>query len=213
MRKSTLNCRFDEIRRDERERDRHIDFADAASLAFRNFFRGGRRIFRKLFEPVPSAFGLAFTTPRLLLFFPIMGALAFAVMALFRKERAPGLAVITIVAALGLVALNQADLTAPTSSNLQAAEIADWNWQKDPTFGGRGTIKWNVVVRNKSDQNIRNAKVEFTTYDKNGKLVASTFAFVDAIPPGQSRSTNSFADFYGTEVTAKTQLGEVYFAN
>jgi hypothetical protein len=142
-----------------------------------------------------------------------MGALAFAVMALFRKERAPGLAVITIVAALGLVALNQADLTAPTSSNLQAAEIADWNWQKDPTFGGRGTIKWNVVVRNKSDQNIRNAKVEFTTYDKNGKLVASTFAFVDAIPPGQSRSTNSFADFYGTEVTAKTQLGEVYFAN
>ncbi len=105
------------------------------------------------------------------------------------------------------------NLTAPSTSNLTAAEIVDWNWQKDPTFGSRGTIKWNVAVRNKSNQNIQNVKVEFTTYDKAGRLVSSTFAFVSAIPPGQSRSTNSFADLYGTEATARVHLGEVYFAN
>jgi hypothetical protein len=159
------------------------------------------------------ALGLSLTTPRILLFFPIMVTLASTVIALFRREKAPGAALIVIALAIGLVALNENDLKAPSTSNLGAAEIVDWSWQKDPSFGGRGTIKWNVLVRNKSSQNIRNVKVELTTYDKSGKLVSSTFAFVDAIPAGQSRSTNSFADFYGMESTAKIQLGEIYFAN
>jgi hypothetical protein len=38
MRKSTVNRRFDEIGREERKRDRHIDLADAALLAFGNSF-------------------------------------------------------------------------------------------------------------------------------------------------------------------------------
>jgi hypothetical protein len=158
------------------------------------------------------ALGLSLATPRILLFFPIMVTLASSVVALFRQERGRGAALIVICFAVGLVVLNGYDLGAPSTSNLGAAEIADWNWAKDPTFGGRGTIKWNVSVRNKSSQYIRNVKVELTTYDKNGKLVSSTFAFVEAIPPDQSRSTNSFADLYGTESTAKVQLGEVYFA-
>jgi len=159
------------------------------------------------------ALGLSLTTPRILLFFPIMVTLASAVIALFRREKAPAAALIVICLAIGFVVLNGYDLSAPSSSNLGAAEIVDWNWKKDPTFGSRGTIKWNVSVRNKSDRNIKNAKVEFATYDKTGKLVSSTFAFVDAIPAGQSRSTNSFADLYGNESTATVKLGEVYFAN
>jgi hypothetical protein len=156
---------------------------------------------------------LSLTTPRLLLFFPIMATLAFAVIAMARKEKAQGLAVIVILLAIGLVVLNQYDVSAPSSVNLDAAEIVDWNWQKDPRFGSRGTIKWNVQVRNKSTQNIRNVKVELTTYDKGGKLITSTFTFVDAIPPGEVRSSNSYADYYGTESTAKVQLGEVHFAH
>lgn len=44
--KSTINGRFHEIRREERERDRHIDLAGAASFTFRNFFGAGRRVVR-----------------------------------------------------------------------------------------------------------------------------------------------------------------------
>ena len=46
MRKSTDNRRFDEIGREERKRDGHIDLADAAPLAFRKclgYDRRGRR--------------------------------------------------------------------------------------------------------------------------------------------------------------------------
>jgi hypothetical protein len=104
------------------------------------------------------------------------------------------------------------DLAAPTSSNLSAAKIDDWNWRQDASFGSRGTIKWNVKVRNKSDRNISSAKVELTTYDSQGKLVASTFTYVQAIPPGEVRSSDSFADLYRTEQRAVVQLTEVRFA-
>jgi hypothetical protein len=40
MRKSTVNRRFDEIGREERKRDRHVDLADAAPLSLRDAFRG-----------------------------------------------------------------------------------------------------------------------------------------------------------------------------
>ena len=55
MRKSTVNRRFDEIGREERERDRHIDLADAAPLAFRNSFGRGSDVSGKFIEPTASA--------------------------------------------------------------------------------------------------------------------------------------------------------------
>jgi hypothetical protein len=135
-----------------------------------------------------------------------------AVISLFRKERGRAGAVIVIVLAIGLVLLNAADMQAPTTSNLSSAEVVDWNWQKDPTFGGHGTIKWNVEVRNKSTQNISNVKVGFATYDDQRKLVASTFTYVQAIPAGQTRTENGYADLYGTEQKAMVQIQEVNFA-
>src|SRR6516165_1785018 len=54
-RKSTVNRRFDEIWREERERDRHIDLADAAPLAFGNCFGGGRNVSCEFIEPTASA--------------------------------------------------------------------------------------------------------------------------------------------------------------
>ena len=120
-----------------------------------------------------------------------------------------------IVLAIGLLAFSETGTVIPgggSSSNLAAAEIIGWNWRKDPSFGTKGTIKWNVQVRNKSSENISSVKVEFTTFDKSGKLVASTFTYVSAIPPSQTRSSESFADLYMTEDTATVQIADVRFS-
>ena len=97
-------------------------------------------------------------------------------------------------------------------ANLQAVEIVDWNWKKDPSFGTGGTIKWNVQVRNISNKYIESVRVDFTTYDAGGQLVATTFTFVDAIPPGETRSVQSYADLYGTETRSTVQIVNVWFA-
>ena len=55
MRKSTVNRRFDEIGREERKQDRHINFADAAPLAFRNCLGGGYPVSCQFIEPTASA--------------------------------------------------------------------------------------------------------------------------------------------------------------
>jgi hypothetical protein len=125
--------------------------------------------------------------------------------------------VVVLVLGIGLWALNEmpinSSLAASRSSNLDAAEIVDFNWRKDPDFGTHGTIKWNVQVRNKSSKNIESVKVEFTTYDAAGKLVAATFAYVSAIPAGQIRAEDSYADLYKTEDNAKAIISEVNLAN
>jgi hypothetical protein len=55
MRKPTVNRRFDEIGREERKRDRHIDLTDAAPLAFGNSFGRGLDVSCKFIEPPASA--------------------------------------------------------------------------------------------------------------------------------------------------------------
>jgi hypothetical protein len=159
---------------------------------------------------------LTLNTPRLLLFFPLMGTLGCAAISLLRKEKGRPGAVLVLILEVGLWVLSGMDSLSLTpgvdSSNLDAAEIADFNWRMDPSFGTRGTIKWNVEVRNKSSQNISTVKVDFTTYDQSGKLIATTFTYVNAIPPGQTRSTESYADLYGTEVRANAQISDVRLA-
>lgn len=151
-------------------------------------------------------------TPRILIFFPVMAAVGFSIIALFRREKAPALSVLVLLGGVGLWMLSGVVSVAPTTLNLDAAEITSMNWRKDPSFGTRGTIKWNVEVRNKSAQNIGTAKVEFSTYDSGGNLVSSTFTYVRAIPAGQSRADNSYADLYGTEQRAQARITEVRFA-
>jgi hypothetical protein len=99
-----------------------------------------------------------------------------------------------------------------TSANRNAVELVDWSWNKDPSFGGRGTIKWNVQVRNISSKYIASVRVEFTSYDSAGKLIATISTYVHAIPPGQTGSADSFADLYKTEAKAAVRIAEVRFA-
>lgn len=161
---------------------------------------------------------LALGTPRFLLFFPLIGTIGFAAISLFRRERARSAGVLVLVCGIGLWVLNESPSTGSNTSaetasrtlTLSSVEISDWNWRKDPNFGTRGTIKWNVSVKNKGPENLRNVKVEFTTYDGAGKMVSTTFTYVSAIPPGETRSESSYADFYGTEARAATRISEVH---
>jgi hypothetical protein len=69
-----------------------------------------------------------------------------------------------------------------------------------------------VEVKNKSQRNISTVRVNFTSYDGQGKLITSTFTYVHAIPSGETRSDDSYADLYGMEQTANAQITEVRFA-
>jgi hypothetical protein len=159
------------------------------------------------------ALALSLFTPRLLLFFPVMGTLGCAAISFLRREKGRIGAAVVFVFGVGLLIMNETGAPSGggvlSSPNLAAAEIVGWNWRKDPSFGTHGTIKWNVQVRNKTSDNISSVKVEFTTYDKSGKLISSTFTYVSAIPPGQTRSGESFADLYMTEEKAAVQIADV----
>lgn len=97
--------------------------------------------------------------------------------------------------------------------NLSAAEITDWNWRKDPSFGTGGTIKWNVTVKSMTSRYIETVRIEFTTYDSSGKLVSTTFTYVDAIAPGSTRSESSYADYYRTEEKASITITSVRYSD
>lgn len=167
---------------------------------------------------------LAALSPRILVTIPVGLTVILAAISLVRRERLAMLSLIVIGLALWLAYEATSEMSAimagtpsavvseaPAAEDLGSVEIADWNWHADPPFGTHGTIKWNVEVHNKSTRNIRSVKVDFTTYDKSGKLVASTFAFLEAIPAGATRGTNSFADLYGTEKTASVQPSTVHY--
>lgn len=103
-------------------------------------------------------------------------------------------------------------LSGSDPSALRAVEIVNWNWRTDPHFGGKGTILWNAQVRNNSDKYIESVRLELTTYDASNKLVTTAFTFVEAIPPGETRSDESYATYYGTEERAGVQVASVRFS-
>ncbi|WDI86813.1 FxLYD domain-containing protein [Xanthomonas campestris] len=166
---------------------------------------------------VLAAFGflLCLFTPRLILVLPLFGTIACAVIALFRRERARAASVIVLVLTVGLFLLSAIDSpsgSAQSSAALSSVKIEDWNWSVDPDFGTRGTVKWNASVRNLTEKYIENVRVELTTYDKDGKLITTKFTYVGAIPPAGTRSTESYADYYGTEGKASIQVTDVRLA-
>ena len=160
-------------------------------------------------------FFLCLFTPRLILVLPLFGTIAFAVIALFRRERGRAASISVLVLTVGLFLVNAVGSPSGSrsdSASLESVKIDDWNWSVDPEFGTSGTVRWNANVRNVSDKYIESVRLELTTFDKNGKLIASDFTFVGAIPPGGTRSEESYADYYGTEGNATIQVTDVRFA-
>lgn len=148
-----------------------------------------------------------------------------ALVAGFRREvgwLAPSVLIFIVLAVLGnRMPQSTSQLTAVgapganggrPAHEMPVAEIEDWNWGADKNFAGRGAVIWNVKVKNKSDRYLSMVRVEMTTYDKNRKMISTDFTFVNAIPPGGSRSAKAFADYYGTEHTADAQIVDVSFA-
>ena len=154
-------------------------------------------------------------TPRLLLFFPVLTTLVFCVVSLFRRERLrllPWLVLGTTVLVLfsSSLSLNTAD-SGRSQKDLSSVEVVSWHWTPDPDFGTGGAVKWTVQLRNKSQKYIDNVAVELTTYDASGTLVATNSTYVNSIPPGGTRSDESYANYYGTEKNARIQVTGVRF--
>ncbi|HLO78343.1 MAG TPA: FxLYD domain-containing protein [Magnetospirillum sp.] len=155
---------------------------------------------------------LCLFTPRILLSIPLMATLGLAVLSFIRRERWRGGSIAVFLLGISMMFWGSSSGPSVNNVNLDAVQISDWNWKADPSFGGRGTIKWNVSLKNMSNKNIRDARVELTTYDKGGKLVSTTFTYVHAIPPGEIRSDSSFADYYRTEAQASIKVVNVIFS-
>lgn len=170
-----------------------------------------------LFSIVAGVFLLiSLTAPLLMITLPVMATIGMSVAAMARRERPRWIAPMVAVLAMLLVLAAGTRLHSiggTGSANLAAAKIADWSWDVDPSFGTEGTIKWRVAVRNTSNRPIRTVKVDFASYDESGKLLSSTFTLVDAIPPGETRTRESYADLYGREKTAQTVVSEVHFSD
>jgi hypothetical protein len=169
---------------------------------------------------------LSLGVPRILLTMPVLIVVVCALVSIFRKEKLRVLSGIVLALAALLFYVNTVDMQRSLSglgsggsgapfgtADLDKATVSDMNWRVDRSFGSRGTIKWNVRVRNLSDKPMSMVGVQFTTFDKDKKMVATTTTYVTAIPPGEERSDDSFADLYGSEETAKAVISSVHFAS
>ena len=143
---------------------------------------------------------------------PVMASVGCAATAYVKRETQRTWGLIAGGTAVGLLFLSSYQLSAPTGSNLGAAKIVGSNWVRDPSFGGRGAIKWNVEVKNISDRPIASVKVDIVTRDASGNLIATDGTFVNAILPGGTGSGEGYADYYGNEATASFRVSEVRFA-
>ena len=182
-----------------------------------------------------GTFAFLLLIPRIFLVLQLAGVvvtLFWVLIAVLRREKGRVLAAVVGVLAVGAYVLSGADLQrnlaamdAPSAAGgtgssyedyrkkneaaLSQAELVKMTWVKDREFGTSGTIKWNVQVKNNGQAYMRDAKVEFTTYDKQGSMVSTTFTYVQAIPPGGTRAESSFANLYGTEARASAKVVSV----
>jgi hypothetical protein len=92
---------------------------------------------------------------------------------------------------------------------LTGAAIVNSNWRVDKTFAGSGAVIWTAEVQNTGAQPLESVRVDFSTYDQAGSIVAADVAFTDPIPPGETRAVQGYADYHGTEATAKFVVGNV----
>jgi hypothetical protein len=101
------------------------------------------------------------------------------------------------------------DVQVATGGNpLEGLAITSSNWRADPDFGFEGAIIWTVEVTNTTDRTADNVRVDFNTYDANGTILTSTFTFLPAIPPAERRTSESFADYFGTEASVEFEVGD-----
>jgi hypothetical protein len=106
------------------------------------------------------------------------------------------------------IALGDVRLTTE-DPGLAAAQVVSSNWRVDPDFGSDGAIIWTVEVQNMSAATLESAEVSIVIYDSSGQILTTGITFVGPIPPGEKRSSQSYADYHGTEANAIFQIASV----
>ena len=96
-----------------------------------------------------------------------------------------------------------------TPDPAQGVQITSSAWYPEPDFGGAGAIEWVVEVRNTTAQVVNLARLDFTSHDAAGTVLASDFTFAGPIPPGETRAAEGLADYLGTEATVDIKVAEV----
>lgn len=153
-------------------------------------------------------------TPMLLLSFAVMITIGTAVIGIFRQERFRWIGAIVILLSIALIFLANGSKSANRSSAaLSGVKLSSWSWDADPAFGTSGAIRWRSAVQNLTDRPIARVKIEFSSFDADGKLLTSSASYVRAIPPLGMRTDEALADLYGTEATARAEIVSVDFAS
>lgn len=103
-----------------------------------------------------------------------------------------------------------AQLSAGASGDLQITSSA---WYPQPASDSvSGAVDWIAEVRNNTSRVVEVARIDFVSHDAAGVVLVSDFTFVGPIPPGETRASESFADYIGTEATVDIRVGEVTYA-
>lgn len=110
------------------------------------------------------------------------------------------------------VGSSNAGQRSPSAEQQETAslEVVSWNWRADASFGTDGAVIYNVEVRNNSSRSINPVRIDITTYDAAGDLLASDYTYINGIPAGATRATKGHADYYGGEEKAKIQVKAGY---
>jgi List-Bact-rpt repeat protein len=95
----------------------------------------------------------------------------------------------------------------PTAS----VEIVSDTFYLEPGFGSNGAVIWVAEVRNTTSQIVQSAELNFASHDAAGNILASALSFVGPIPPGETRATQSFADYFGSEASVDIFVNDVRF--
>lgn len=89
---------------------------------------------------------------------------------------------------------------------LPELEIESWNWRKDAGFGTDGAVIWTAVIRNNTTEYIRNARVEFTSLDANGRVMDTDFSYASGLAPGGTASAKGYATYFGGEERGRIRI-------
>lgn len=99
------------------------------------------------------------------------------------------------------------------SSASGSVQVISSAFYPQPDFGEDGAVIWVVEVRNPTSQVVEAAQIDFTSHDASGGVLASSSTFIGPIPPGQTRVSQSFADYLETEASATFQVANVQFGS
>jgi hypothetical protein len=100
----------------------------------------------------------------------------------------------------------QLTLSAPPATTVV---IVSDTFYIDPDFATEGAIIWAAEVRNTTTQVVESAELNLTSHDAAGNVLTSALTFVGPIPPGETRATQSYADYLGTEASVDIIVNDV----